>query len=74
MTSRMWLRASSEVAEGVEVLADLVEGVVGVQRCSLSLARQWGRFVDGRGQRLGGYGRSFGAKDVGLFVSAAEVS
>jgi hypothetical protein len=32
MTSRMRLRASSEVAEGVEVLADLVEGVVGVQR------------------------------------------
>jgi hypothetical protein len=32
MTSRMRLRALSEVAEGVEVLADLVEGVVGVQR------------------------------------------
>jgi hypothetical protein len=32
MTSRMRLRALLEVAEGVEVLADLVEGVVGVQR------------------------------------------
>jgi hypothetical protein len=74
MTSRMRLRASSETAEGVEVLADLVVGVVGIQRRSLSLVRQWGRFVDGRGQRLGGYSRGFGAKDVMLLVTAVEVS
>ena len=34
-----------------------VEGEVGIQRRSLSLARQWGRFGEGSGRRLGGYGQ-----------------
>ena len=51
----------SDTVEGVEVLAVLVEIVEGVQKRSLSLARQWGRFRDGNGRRSGGYGLGLGA-------------
>ena len=56
MTSKMRLSAMSETTS--EDARDVrVEGEVGIQRCSLSLARQWGRFGEGSGCRLGGYGR-----------------
>ena len=61
ITSRTRLRVLLDTVEGVEVLAVLVEIVEGVQKCSLSLTKQWGQFRDGNGQRSGGYGLGLGA-------------
>ena len=56
MTSKMRLSAMSEMM--LEDARDVhVEGEVGIQRRSLSLARQWGRYGEGSRRRLGGYGR-----------------
>ena len=56
MTSKMRLSAMSEMMS--EDARDMrVEGEVGIQRRSLSLARQWGRFGEGSRRRLGGYGQ-----------------
>ena len=56
MTSKMQLSAMSEMTSE-DVMDVHVEGEVGIQRHSLSLARQWGRFGEGSRRRLGGYGR-----------------
>lgn len=50
ITSRMWFSAVSD-------MSGWGEGLDGIQSRSLSLARQCGRFGDGKGWRLGWYGR-----------------
>ena len=72
MTSNMRLRALSETVAGAVSPEGLEEGVEGVQRRSLSLARQWGRIGEGRGRRLSGCDRSLGTVTGGPLVSAGE--
>ena len=74
MTSKIRSRALSGTIAGVVLLADLDEGAEGVHSRSLSLARQWGRFGEGRGRRLLGYGRGLGAVESDPLDPAGEGS
>jgi len=53
MTSRIRSKAASGITVGELFPIGLADAIVGVQRRSLSLARQCGRFEEGKGRRSG---------------------
>ena len=63
-TSRMWFSTASEMIAKEVPSAGCVDRLVGLHKCSLSLAKQWGWFGEGKGWRLGWYGHGLAAPGV----------